>query len=126
MRTALARAGKEQMARRLRLHCHGLRSGHAGGGKHSVVQRRRPDQAKSAEAYQSNGQRRARRARLHDLPKQHWTKLHSTDPIARLNGEIKRRTEVVGIFPNDDATVRLVGALLLKQNGERPSSDLAI
>jgi putative transposase len=52
------------------------------------------------------------------LPKAHWTKLHSTNPIERLNGEIKRRTEVVGIFPNDEAIVRLVGALLLEQNDE--------
>lgn len=52
------------------------------------------------------------------FPKQHWAELHSTNPIERLNGEIKRRTEVVGIFPKDDAIVRLVGALLLEQNDE--------
>ncbi len=50
------------------------------------------------------------------FPKEHRAKLHSTNPIERLNGEIKRRTEVVGIFPNDDAIVRLVGAILLEQN----------
>ena len=52
------------------------------------------------------------------FPEEHRTKLHSTNPIERLNGEIKRGTDVVGIFPNDDAIVRLVGALLLEQNDE--------
>jgi putative transposase len=52
------------------------------------------------------------------FPKEHRAKLHSTNPIERLNGEIKRRTDVIGIFPNEDAIVRLVGALLLEQNDE--------
>ena len=50
--------------------------------------------------------------------KEHRAKLHLTNPIERLNGEIKRRTDVIGILPNDAAITRLIGALLFEQNDE--------
>jgi len=53
-----------------------------------------------------------------DFPREHRAKLHSTNPIERLNGEVKRRTDVVGIFPNEGAITRLVGAILLEQSDE--------
>lgn len=52
------------------------------------------------------------------FPKDHWQKIYSTNGLERVNGEIKRRTEVVGIFPNEAAITRLAGAILLEQNDE--------
>ena len=56
------------------------------------------------------------------FPKEHRAKLHSTHPIERLNGEIKRRTDVVGIFPNDDAIVRSLARCCSNRTTNGPSS----
>lgn len=56
-------------------------------------------------------------AHMH-FPKSHWQRLRSTNPLERLMREIKRRINVVGIFPNREATIRLTGAILMEQNDE--------
>ncbi len=53
-----------------------------------------------------------------DFPREHWAQISSTNPLERVNKEIKRRSDVVGIFPNDAAIIRLVGALMIETNDE--------
>ena len=53
-----------------------------------------------------------------DFPSQHRTRIHSTNSLERLNKEVKRRADVVGIFPNEDSIIRLIGAVLLEANDE--------
>ena len=52
------------------------------------------------------------------FPREHWTQIASTNPLERVNREVKRRADVIGIFPNDAAIIRLVGALMLETNDE--------
>ena len=52
------------------------------------------------------------------FPKEHWRQLASTNPFERVNTEIKRRANVIGLFPNDAAIIRLVGALVVEQTEE--------
>jgi putative transposase len=60
--------------------------------------------------------------RYHDHPASLARKLHSTNPIERLNKEVKRRADVVGIFPNEASIMRLIGAVLFEQNDEWQTS----
>jgi transposase-like protein len=53
-----------------------------------------------------------------DFPRAHWTRIYSTNPLERLNREVKRRTDVVGIFPDEKAVLRLVGSVLMEIDDE--------
>ena len=52
------------------------------------------------------------------VSRENWAQIASTNPLERANREVKRRADVIGIFPNDDAIIRLVGALMLETNDE--------
>ena len=58
-----------------------------------------------------------------DFPQAHWRKIWSTNPLERLNKEVKRRTDVVGIFPDDTALLRLAGCVLIEAHDEWQVSD---
>lgn len=114
MRDALAHAGPKQRPAE-----DDLRPGEHRGGPRTVASGRRCAAGDVPEARGDDGRRPRRRARRHGLPpREHRAQIASTSPIERLNGEAKRRSDVVGIVPDDQAVVRLVGALMLEQNDE--------
>ena len=119
MRNALAHAGKSGRRVVSAFIATAFAQDDADAAKAQWRQGRRPAPPEAAEARRPDGRGRGGRARLHDLPEgASGRRSTRTNPIERLNGEIKRRTEVVGIFPNEDAITRLVGAILLEQNDE--------
>jgi putative transposase len=128
---------------RCRVHWMRNALAHVSKGQHTVVAAAirqafdQPDRKHAGETWQRVAdQLRPRWPKLADLmdvsendvlaymafPRQHRTKLHSTNPIERLNKEVKRRADVVGIFPNEASIMRLIGAVLLEQNDEWQTS----
>lgn len=83
-----------------------------------MADRRRPAAREVPQVRVDDGRRRRRGARVHGFPESTSQADRFDQSTERVNAEIKRRTDVVGIFPNDQAIIRLVGALLLEQNDE--------
>ena len=105
-------------ARRVGVHRHRLRPGPCRRCQGAVAPGRRPGVRQTAQARALLAEAEADVLAYMAFPKEHRAKLHSTNPLERVNGEIKRRTEVLGIFPNEAAITRLVGAIRLEQNAE--------
>ena len=138
LKAAIARVF-EATWQRCRVHWMRNALAHVSRGQHTVVAAAirqafdQPDRVHAGETWRKVAEQlRPRWPKLADLmdnsehdvltymsfPRQHRTKLHSTNPIERLNKEVKRRADVVGIFPNEDSIVRLIGAVLLEANDE--------
>ncbi len=128
---------------RCRVHWMRNALAHVSRGQHTVVAAAirqafdQPDRKHAGETWRHVAEQlRTRWPKLADLmdasehdvlaymafPRQHRTKLHSTNPIERLNKEVKRRADVVGIFPNEASIMRLIGAVLFEQNDEWQTS----
>ena len=138
LKAAIARVF-EATWQRCRVHWMRNALAHVSRGQHTVIAAAirqafdQPDRAHAGETWRKVAEQlRPRWPKLADLmddseydvlaymsfPRQHRTKLHSTNPIERLNKEVKRRADVVGIFPNEASIMRLIGAVLFEQNDE--------
>lgn len=142
LRTAISRVF-EATWQRCRVHWMRNALAHVSRGQHTVVAAAirpafdQPDRTHAGEIWHKVAEQlRPRWPKLADLMdasendvlaymfflRQHRTKLHSTNPIERLNKEVKRRAGVVGIFPNEASIMRLIGAVLFEQNDERQTA----
>ena len=103
---------------RLRATAFAQEDADSGEGTQWLFARSPTERPKVSKLFSSHGQADCYVLAYMTFPKEHRQKLHSTNPIERLHAEVKRRTNVVGIFPNEAAITRLVGAILLEQNDE--------